>query len=524
MVYLTNEANVHNILERKASIKYRLILDSLLVGVLAGVVIVAYRFLASYFSNIFVSIYEKGTDKPILVPGIIITLALLAAIVNYMVNSEPMISGSGIPQVEGKIKRKLSYGWLRVLVYKFIGGIICLAVGMSVGREGPSIQMGSCTGEMVSEKSKKLDGEKKYLITSGASAGLAAAFGAPLAGVMFALEEVHKNFSPLILMSAMVSATTADFLTKNFFGLDPSLSFNRLLKLPLKYYLAYIVLGIAVGISGYLFNHGIMYSKKIYSRLKITSYFKIYFAFLFTALISMTLPELSGGGNNIIVLFKTAHFLPITILSLLLVKYLFTFVCFGSGVPGGIFFPLLAIGALVGSFVGTVAVNYFHIPSVYLLNFVVLAMAGHFASTVKAPITGIILIFEMTGSFEQLLPLSVVVFISMIVSDALKVDPIYESLLANIIEKNPSAYMAQKDEKTIMEFSINVDSHCAGKKVSEVKWPDNVLLVSIYRDNKEILPRGNTVFMEGDMVTVLTDQSDSPEVVNFMETVTETKL
>ena len=109
-----------------------------------------------------------------------------------------MISGSGIPQVEGILTRNLKINWFSVLMYKFVGGLICLCAGLSVGREGPSVQMGACIGEGVSKNLKNLDNEEKYLITSGASAGLSAAFNAPLSGVMFALEEAHKNFSPLV--------------------------------------------------------------------------------------------------------------------------------------------------------------------------------------------------------------------------------------------------------------------------------------------------------------------------------------
>ncbi|MBP3931517.1 MAG: chloride channel protein, partial [Peptostreptococcaceae bacterium] len=205
---------------------------------------VVYRFLASELFHIFEKIYIKARENIILIPLIFLILIILGYIVAKQVKKEPMISGSGIPQVEGILTRRLKMNWFRILYNKFIGGLICLGVGLSVGREGPSVQMGACIGEGVSKNLKKLENEEKYLITSGASAGLSAAFNAPLSGVMFALEEAHKNFSPLVLLSAMIASLTADFVSKQFFGIIPSLRFEGMISLPLKYYWTLIILGV----------------------------------------------------------------------------------------------------------------------------------------------------------------------------------------------------------------------------------------------------------------------------------------
>ncbi len=114
-----------------------------------------------------------------------------------------MISGSGIPQIKGRVVNKLRLNWFKILIYKFLGGVIALAAGLSLGREGPSVQIGGAVGEGVADLTyKKVKVKKEYLITSGASAGLAAAFNSPLSGMIFALEEIHRNFSPLVLLSS----------------------------------------------------------------------------------------------------------------------------------------------------------------------------------------------------------------------------------------------------------------------------------------------------------------------------------
>ena len=144
---------------------------------------------------------------------------------------------------------------------------------------------------------------------------------------------------------------------------------------------------------------------------------------------------------------KDSNFTMMFLLTLIVVKFLFTFVCFGSGVPGGIFFPLLVLGALVGNFVGLVFAKYLGIPDMYIANFIVLAMAGHFASIVKAPITAILLISEMTGSLNHLLSLAVVVIVSQLTSDILNSAPIYESLLSRILAKGINKYEGRSREE-----------------------------------------------------------------------------
>ena len=165
-----------------------------------------------------------------------------------------------------------------------------------MGREGPSVQMGACIGEGVSKKLKNLDNEEKYLITSGASAGLSAAFNAPLSGVMFALEEIHKNFSPLVLTSAMIASVSADFVSEQFLGLTPSLYFRKVESLPLKNYWTLIILGIIIGIIGVIFSKGILKTQSLFKNSKLSTEMKCIIPFVVTGIVAFISPILLGGG------------------------------------------------------------------------------------------------------------------------------------------------------------------------------------------------------------------------------------
>ena len=228
--------------------------------------------------------------------------------------------------------------------------------------------------------------------------------------------------------------------------------------------------------------------------------------FVITGIVGIIFPIVLGGGHDLIMELKDSNFTMMFLFTLIVVKFLFTFVCFGSGAPGGIFFPLLVLGALVGNFVGLVFAKYLGIPDMYIVNFIVLAMAGHFASIVKAPITAILLISEMTGSLNHLLSLAVVVIVSQLTSDILNSAPIYESLLSRILAKGINKYEGRVGKKTLIEIAVQIYSELDDKEIKDIDWPEDCLVVSIHRGEKEILPRGDTKIYAGDLLVIMTNE------------------
>lgn len=508
-----NGENTYKVLSHRKNLKFKLVLEGGIIGCISGIVMVFYRIAIEKFGGMFKDFYAYSKGNPLRIFLVFILLGILGFIVGKMVKREPMISGSGIPQVEGILIRKLDVNWFKVLFYKFFGGIIGLAAGLSVGREGPSVQMGASVGQGYSKICKRINIEEKFLTTSGASAGLAAAFNAPLAGVIFALEEVHKNFSTLVLLSAMAASLVSDFISKQFLGLQPSLNFSKVQSLPLKYYWTLVILGIIVGITGVIFNKGILDSQKLYGKFnKIPIEVKVMIPFLMAGVIGLTAPILLGGGHNLIMSLADGMFPVKLLLLFLVVKFIFTLVSFGSGAPGGIFFPLLVLGALIGDIFGIGVCSYIGIPKIYIVNFIILAMAGHFTSIVKAPITGIVLITEMTGSFQHLLPLALVSIFAYITSDLLKSEPIYESLLERLLEKGKNKFVGNPKTKALLECCVCMGSTLEHKVIKDITWPKECLLVSIRRGEREIIPKGNTKILSGDYLVILVNEDDSAEI------------
>ena len=207
------------------------------------------------------------------------------------------------------------------------------------------------------------------------------------------------------------------------------------------------------------------------------------------------------------------------ILLILAGRFVFSAVCFGSGAPGGIFFPLLVLGGFIGGAFAMTGVQYFGLDSMYVNNFVLLAMAGYFAAIVRAPITGIVLIFEMTGSLSQMLSLSIVSVTAYTVASLLGSKPIYESLLERLLrngEKDHGEDEASDGQKVLTRYVIQHGSEPAGKQIKDVKWPDHCLLVAVERGSDELIPKGRTRLEAGDVIITMADERDSAAVHEAM--------
>lgn len=425
----------NDVWKRARRIPVMLITEGLCVGLVGGFVVLLYRVALTFAGDWLVKILSYVKGNPFRCVVWFLILAALAWIVGKLVKWEPMISGSGIPQVEGEIAGRLSQNWKRVLPAKFAGGFLCMLGGLSLGREGPSIQLGAMAGQGISRALGRGKREEKFLMTCGASAGLSAAFHAPLAGMMFAVEEVHKTFSIPILLPVMTASVTADYIASHILGLDPVFRFQITEYLPQNYYWLLILLGILVGVSGVFYNWGMLKAQELYRKIpfmKETG--RLLIAFLTAGVLGIVMPWVLGSGSGLIVSLTQGEMVLGMVVLTLVMKFLFSAVSFGSGAPGGIFFPLLILGALIGAVFAMAGVEFFGLAPVYVNNFVLLGMTGFFTAIVRAPLTGIILLFEMSGSISQMLSLSIVSVTAYIVATLMRSEPIYDSLLKRILK------------------------------------------------------------------------------------------
>ncbi|MFD1429700.1 ClC family H(+)/Cl(-) exchange transporter [Lacticaseibacillus mingshuiensis] len=487
--------------------RLRLVLQGVVVGLLTGGVISLFRLGIEKFLEFMQGLYRHPSA------GLLILIALgsvvLAIVVGLLLKSEPNISGSGIPQVEGQLKGELEFNWWSILWKKFTAGILAIGPGLFLGREGPSIQLGAAVGQGVAAGWKRQGSERRIMIAAGAAAGLSAAFDAPIAGTLFVLEEVYHNFSPLVWVTSLASALAADFISLNVFGEVPVLHLTYSRPMPVELYWHLLLLGILLGLLGFLYQKALLAMPRLYALTHIPRAFQGIIPFLLVIPIGVWLPMILGGGNQMIIGFgKNVPGLSL-LLILFALRFVFSVVSYGSGLPGGIFLPILSLGAVIGAIYGTFMHQMGLLPENYVMNLIIFSMAAYFACIGKAPFTAILLITEMVGNLTLLMPMALLALVAYLVVDLLGGAPIYESLLERLTVGKKVSGITHMDR---LELPVFAGSPLEDRLVRDFQWPEQTLLSGIQRGEKTILPHGDTVIRAGDTLVLLTDSSQRAAV------------
>ena len=462
-----------------------------LVGLCAGIVAVSFRGALAAADSLRNLMILKAHNQPIwgwIFP--ILFCAAGATLALFLVQRfAPETKGSGIPHLEAVLQRLRELVWSRVLPIKFLGGLLAIGGGLALGREGPTVQMGGAVGDAISRGLKLTPRERLTLIAAGAGAGLAAAFNAPLAGLIFVLEEVQRDFHPIVFGSAFLAAAVADVVAR--VGADPFPVFSvpRYPLPPLETLPAFAILGVITGLLGVLFNRGLVASLDFYGRMK----HKLLAAAITGAaigLIGWFSPIAIGGGHPLAELTLAGQIALTAIPFWFIVRFLLTISSYGTGVPGGIFAPLLVLGALIGLGVGQI--TQLILPAAVPIPgvFAVVGMAAYFTAIVRAPLTGVVLILEMTSNYEQMLPLLISCFFAYVVAEALRDLPIYEVLLERELLQDED--VSGVTEPIVMDFTVQEGAPFEGKLVRSLGLPAGCILVRCSNGRREWVPKANT--------------------------------
>jgi CIC family chloride channel protein len=375
------------------------------------------------------------------VAGCAAALAISAWLVRRF---SPDASGSGIPQVEAALNGDLAGAPPRLLPVKFFGGLLAIGAGAALGREGPSVQMGAVAAHLVGAAFRRNADELRLLLAAGAGAGLAVAFNAPLAGAVFVLEELVRRFELRMAIIALGASSTAILIARLLLGDAPD--FTVLISAqvptatgPLPYAVAatwplYVGLGIVAGAAASLYNRTIIGALVLVDRMgRVPVELRAAAIGAVIGIIGWFLPDLVGGGNDI-----TQRLLAggVTLGSLPLafcVRFLLGAGSYAARTPGGLFAPLLVLGAQLGLACGKLCQAAMPHLGIAPEAFAVVAMAAFFTGVVQAPITAIVLITEMTAAFTTLLPALASCFAAMLVAQLLRTTPIYDALLSRLM-------------------------------------------------------------------------------------------
>jgi CIC family chloride channel protein len=356
--------------------------------------------------------------------------ALATAVAAWMVRRlAPEASGSGIPHVEKVLRGDVPPAPVSLVPVKFAGGVLAIGAGLALGREGPTVQMGASLSHLVGVAFRRRRADCRALLAAGAGAGLAAAFNAPIAGAAFVLEELVRRFETRTAVAALGASATAIVVSRLFLGDVPDFGVNPLAFAGPQKTALFIVLGVVAGLLGVVYNRTLLGTLALANRLaRWPVEVRAGLVGAAVGVLAWFLPHLVGGGQEVaqrtLAGGEALAWLPLVFL----LRFGLACASYAARTPGGLFAPMLVLGAQVGLLFGLLCRLTFPALGVEPVAFAVVGMAALFTGAVRAPVTGIVLVMEMTASFPMLLPMLAACFTAMLVPTLLSDPPIYDSL------------------------------------------------------------------------------------------------
>ena len=478
---------------------------AVLVGLAAGAVTVGFRIALAAAHALRNAVVDWAHLYPVggwAIPVVFGAVGAAASV--WLVRAyAPEAAGSGVPHVEGVLHRLRELRPGRLIPVKFVGGLLALGSGLALGREGPSVQLGSAVGALTADRIGSPSRDRQTLIAAGAGAGLAAAFNAPLAGLIFILEEVQRDFRPLIFGATFIAAAVATTVSQLVSGPFPVFEVVSYPVPPVALLAVFALVGLLCGALGSLFNRSLIGSLDLADRLAPTTGRAVGLAALVggtVGLVAWVSPDVVGGGHDISETILDADVALTAIPLLFGLRFLLTVSSYGTGAPGGIFAPLLVLGALVGLAVGHGAVLAFPASGAAPGAFAVVGMAAFFAAVVRAPLTGLVLIVEMTGSYALMLPLLIACFCAYVLAESLHTPPIYEELLERDLARNG---ITPAHEPVVVEYEVEPDAPFAGRTIRELGLPRGCVIVTLRNGTHEVIPQADTQLLPYTRVTAI---------------------
>ena len=366
------------------------------------------------------------------VGGLLLTVGAVAgaaACAAWLVGRfSPDAAGSGIPHVEAVAKGELSPAPLTLLPVKFVGGLLAIGAGLALGREGPSVQMGAKIGNYLGKCFGFGRDDCVALLAAGGGAGLATAFNAPVAGAVFVLEELIRCFDMRLAIASLGASSCAIAIARIFLG---SAADFRVDALPVSgpgTGLLFLLLGIAAAVAGMVYIRSIMGALSLTDRLRWPAVWRALVIGALIGALGWLAPSALGGGDPLTQqvfsgansIFFIAWMFPL--------RFLLGPLSYTAGTPGGLFAPMLVLGAQFGSLFATLCGLVLPHAVPPTPAFAIVGMAAFFTAVVRAPVTGILLIVELTAGSNQLLPMLWACFPAMAIPTLFKVEPIYDLL------------------------------------------------------------------------------------------------
>lgn len=453
----------------------KIILQAVMVGLISGLLVVFFKVsinkLFEFIQN-FISQFDLS-HKLLIFPLITTLGGLISGVLVF--KFAPETKGSGIPFVKMVMARMGNITRVRTIVVKFLAGVAGIGTGLSLGREGPSVQLGAGAGALVGKIFKMKGTDQGKLIAAGAGSAIGATFNAPIAGTIFVLEELVNKFSASLLFPVLVATVTASSVARHFLGNNPSFTIPYITHdLSFEGISVCIILGIVAGFLGVAFAKIIYKNNEFFEKMdKIPNWLKPAIAGFGIGVIGIFIPYVLGSGNLSVDLLLQ-HKLALSVVVLVFaVKFFVTPFCFGSGAAGGIFLPMLMLGSFLGYIVASIFNMFgFHVDVVVMA---MIGMGAFLASVARTPITAVVMVFEMTAGYTHILPIMLSAAIADLIAEKLNHRPIYASLIVNQVKSPEAKLLSSLLVKNYMKtdlvcFSSNMTISTVQEKIKNCSF------------------------------------------------------
>lgn len=488
------------------------ILFGAVTGILTAIVVVLYKYCTMQVIRTSEKGYHYLREHLQWVPLVLVVLFGVAFLLAYIYRVFSNLRGGGIPTSIGILRGIIPMKWLQNVIGIFALSLVSFLIGVPLGNEGPSVQMGTGVGRgsvfMLTKKKRAWD---RYAMTGGACAGFSVATGAPISGILFAVEEAHQRISPIILIMATTSVMFAEIM--NTF-LSPLLGVSRMLfsipsevlrPLPPKELWIPLLIGLAVGLFAVVF---LKYYKVIVLSVNraIKNFphgFLIFGVFVLTVGLGLWSYDFISTGHHLMISLFDGKESIWMLLLLLIVRSTLTICANSNRITGGIFLPLLALGTLVALILGKGFHHIFGLGEDYYTVILVLGITACIASMMKMPLTAIIFSLEALSLDDHILSVVVVVAVSYMITEIFGVHSINESVLERRIE---ALHEGKSRIEIDRKVTVQPGSFAIGKQIRDIFWPNNLFVLSVEHDDSKTLSskaaKGGKEMREGDVLHV----------------------
>lgn len=411
-------------------------LASIVTGGLVGVLGSGFRFLLGLAEGFRETLIARAHVSPI--SGICATVAavgIASALARWLVvQFAPIAAGSGVQHVEAMMRGEVAPAGLAVVPVKLVGGLLAIGAGLVLGREGPTVQMGAAIGTALSTRVLAHAPDRTVIDAAGAGAGLAVAFNAPIGGAIFVFEEITRCFTARQVIATIGAAAIAVAVMRLLLGDPQEFSAGHLAEQPIEDLPFYLGLGALLGLAGAAYSALTLAFLSLAERLAvIPSIVRAALIGMVTGAVAWFAPALIGGGEALVQDVLDARFALTSLALIFAARFVIGPFCYAAATPGGLFAPLLAVGAAFGAMYVKLLALWLPGTPVSPVAFAVVGMAALFTAVVRAPLTGMVLTIEMTGRADLALAMLFACLSAGFVATAVGSEPIYDSLRCRML-------------------------------------------------------------------------------------------